>query len=390
MLKLKQVLIDKGVSLRQLAQMMEVSPATVSQLVNHNQRVKQWADFEENLSKALQCVGIFEPLASLLEVETTGDSLATEPVVSVPKTTDEIKDEIMLLAKQALFPATKKHFGLFRDPFAEDIRSAEDVFTSADVRYVREALFQTAKHGGFMAVVGESGAGKSTLRRDLIDRINQENAPIQVIEPYIIAMEDNDVKGKTLKAAHIAEAIISTLSPLENVKRSPEARFRQLHRVLKESVKSGYSNVLIIEEAHALPIPTLKHLKRFFELEDGFKKLLSIVLVGQPELKLKLSERNTEVREVVQRCEIVELAPLDAELERFVEHKLERVGKQVSDIFEEDAFLAVRQRLVAVNRQKQSTSLLYPLAVGNLLTAAMNLAESLGIPKVNGQVVMNV
>lgn len=390
MLKLKQVLIDKGVSLRQLAQMMKVSPATVSQLVNHNQRVKQWADFEQNLSETLQSLGIIEPLATLLEVEATGESLATEPAASVPKTKQEIKDDIMLLAKQALFPATKKHFGLFRDPFAEDIRSAEDVFSSADVRYVREALFQTAKHGGFMAVVGESGAGKSTLRRDLIDRISQENAPIQVIEPYIIAMEDNDVKGKTLKAAHIAEAIITTLAPLENVKRSPEARFRQLHRVLKESVKSGYSNVLIIEEAHALPIPTLKHLKRFFELEDGFKKLLSIVLVGQPELMLKLSERNTEVREVVQRCEIVELAPLDAELERFVEHKLERVGKQVSDIFEEDAFLAVRQRLVAVNRQKQSTSLLYPLAVGNLLTASMNLAESLGIPKVNGQVVMNV
>lgn len=390
MLKLKQMLIDKGVSFRQFAQSVKISPTAFSLLINQHQKPKNWEKVEENLIAALQEFGINQPLATLLEKEATGESLATEPVVSVPKTTDEIKDEIMLLAKQALFPATKKHFGLFRDPFAEDIRSAEDVFTSADVRYVREALFQTAKHGGFMAVVGESGAGKSTLRRDLIDRINQENAPIQVIEPYIIAMEDNDVKGKTLKSAHIAEAIITTLAPLENVKRSPEARFRQLHRVLKESVKSGYSNVLIIEEAHALPIPTLKHLKRFFELEDGFKKLLSIVLVGQPELKLKLSERNTEVREVVQRCEIVELAPLDAELERFVEHKLERVGKQVSDIFEEDAFLAVRQRLVAVNRQKQSTSLLYPLAVGNLLTAAMNLAESLGIPKVNGQVVMNV
>lgn len=390
MLKLKQVLIDKGVSFRQFAQSVKISPTAFSLLINQHQKPKDWEKVEENLSKALQSLGIIEPLATLLEVEATGESLATEPAASVPKTKQEIKDEIMLLAKQALFPATKKHFGLFRDPFAEDIRSAEDVFTSADVRYVREALFQTAKHGGFMAVVGESGAGKSTLRRDLIDRINQENAPIQVIEPYIIAMEDNDVKGKTLKAAHIAEAIITTLAPLENVKRSPEARFRQLHRVLKESVKSGYSNVLIIEEAHALPIPTLKHLKRFFELEDGFKKLLSIVLVGQPELKLKLSERNTEVREVVQRCEIVELAPLDAELERFVEHKLERVGKKVSDIFEEDTFLAVRQRLVAVNRQKQSTSLLYPLAVGNLLTAAMNLAESLGVPKVNGQVVMNV
>lgn len=390
MLKLKQVLIDKGVSFRQFAQSVKISPTAFSLLINQHQKPKNWEKVEDNLSKALQCVGISEPLASLLEVETTGESLATEPVVSVPKTTDEIKDEIMLLAKQALFPATKKHFGLFRDPFAEYIRSAEDVFTSTDVRYVREALFQTAKHGGFMAVVGESGAGKSTLRRDLLDRINQENAPIIAIEPYIIAMEDNDLKGKTLKASHIAEAIITTLAPLESVKRSPEARFRQLHRVLKESSRSGYSHVLIIEEAHSLPVPTLKHLKRFFELEDGFKKLLLIVLVGQPELKLKLSERNTEVREVVQRCEIVELAPLDAELERFVEHKLERVGKKISDIFEDDAFLAVRQRLVAVNRQKQSTSLLYPLAVGNLLTAAMNLAESLGIPKVNGQVVMNV
>ncbi|MDP0157071.1 AAA family ATPase [Glaesserella parasuis] len=390
MLKLKQMLIDKGVSFRQFAQSVKISPTAFSLLINQHQKPKNWEKVEENLIAALQEFGINQPLATLLEKEATGESLATEPAASVPKTKQEIKDNIMLLAKQALFPATKKHFGLFRDPFAEDIRSAEDVFTSADVRYVREALFQTAKHGGFMAVVGESGAGKSTLRRDLLDRINQENAPIIAIEPYIIAMEDNDLKGKTLKASHIAEAIITTLAPLESVKRSPEARFRQLHRVLKESSRSGYSHVLIIEEAHSLPVPTLKHLKRFFELEDGFKKLLSIVLVGQPELKLKLSERNTEVREVVQRCEIVELAPLDAELERFVEHKLERVGKKVSDIFEDDAFLAVRQRLTSTNRNKTTTSLLYPLAVGNLLTAAMNLAESLGIPKVNGRVVMNV
>nr|WP_202115712.1 AAA family ATPase [Glaesserella parasuis] len=384
------MLIDKGVSFRQFAQSVKISPTAFSLLINQHQKPKNWEKVEENLIAALQEFGINQPLATLLEKEATGESLATEPAASVPKTKQEIKDNIMLLAKQALFPATKKHFGLFRDPFAEDIRSAEDVFTSADVRYVREALFQTAKHGGFMAVVGESGAGKSTLRRDLLDRINQENAPIIAIEPYIIAMEDNDLKGKTLKASHIAEAIITTLAPLESVKRSPEARFRQLHRVLKESSRSGYSHVLIIEEAHSLPVPTLKHLKRFFELEDGFKKLLSIVLVGQPELKLKLSERNTEVREVVQRCEIVELAPLDAELERFVEHKLERVGKKVSDIFEDDAFLAVRQRLTSTNRNKTTTSLLYPLAVGNLLTAAMNLAESLGIPKVNGRVVMNV
>lgn len=390
MLILKTVLEARKVSQRQLATAVGVSPTTLSKLLNHNYwSVGDVAKFKKKLTACLTKFGIRAELDELLK-EATAESLTDESAVALPTTNIDNEEDAMLLAKQALFPATKRHFSLVRDPFADDIRTADDVFSTPDVRYVRESLYQTAKHGGFIAVVGESGAGKSTLRRDLIARINQEGAPITVIEPYIIAMEDNDNKGKTLKAAHVAESIISTLAPLERVKQSPEARFRQLHRVLKESAKAGYSNVLIIEEAHSLPIPTLKHLKRFFELEDGFKKLLSIVLIGQPELKIKLSERNTEVREVVQRCEVVELMPLDNELENYVAHKLARVGKQISDLFEEDTFFAVRQRLTTTTRAKTTQSLLYPLAVGNLLTAAMNLAENLGIPKVNAQVVQNV
>lgn len=54
-----------------------------------------------------------------------------------------------------------------------------------------------------------------------------------------------------------------------------------MHRALKNSYESGYRHVLIIEEAHCLPIATLKHLKRLRELETGFTKLLSIILIGQ-------------------------------------------------------------------------------------------------------------
>lgn len=383
MLRLKGVLGGAGITQRCLAQKLGVSPTTVSKLLNSNYwGVGDVENFKERLVRCLAELGVLEPIDELLEE-------VSDVCIGVCDGLSD-KEDFMLLARQALFPATKKHFSLFSDPFVRDVRCCEDVFLSSDVSYVRESLFQTAKYGGFMAVVGESGAGKSTLRRDLIERINVESCGVVVIEPYVIAMEDNDVKGKTLKASHIAEAIISSLAPLEGVKRSPEARFRQLHRVLKESSRSGYSHVLVIEEAHSLPIPTLKHLKRFFELEDGFKKLLSIVLVGQPELKIKLSERNTEVREVVQRCEVVELMPLDAELERFVAFKLAKVGKKVEDIFTEDAFFAVRNRLTVVNRKKVSSSLLYPLAVGNLLTAAMNMAAGLGVPLVNADVINNI
>ena len=163
--------------------------------------------------------------------------------------------------------------------------------------------------------------------------------------------------------------------------------------MLRDSRRAGNSHVLIIEEAHGLPIPTIKHLKRFFELEDGFKKLLSIILIGQPELKLKLSETNHEVREVVQRCEVVELAPLDSRLEEYLKFKLDRIGKPLSEVIDASGIDALRAKLtVSTNRRdrRDTVSLLYPLAVGNLLTASMNLAAEIGAPTVNADVVREV
>ncbi len=69
------------------------------------------------------------------------------------------------------------------------------------------------------------------------------------------------------------------------------------------------------------------------------------MLIGQPELATKLSERNMEVREVVQRCEVVELLPLDNNLEEFLTFKLQRAGKQLTDIMDAGAVDAIRARL---------------------------------------------
>ncbi|MDK4697967.1 AAA family ATPase [Kingella negevensis] len=245
-----------------------------------------------------------------------------------------------------------------------------------------------------MAVVGESGAGKSTLREDLQDRINREGRQVVVIEPYVLAMEDNDQKGKTLKAVHIAEAILEAVSPNTSPKRSPEARFRQIHKALADSAKAGNKHVLVIEEAHCLPLPTLKHLKRFFELKNGFERLIGIVLIGQTELGQKLSENNPNVREVVQRCEVVTLLPLtDGKLQGYLKHKFERVGVNVADVLTDNAIDAIAARLTVTSRNKnqlQQQSLLYPLAVNNLVSAAMNEAAGLGFSKVDADIVKGV
>lgn len=283
---------------------------------------------------------------------------------------------------EMLTPQARKQFSLFRDPFTDDVQGPEDVFLSADQRYIREVLFATARHGGFVAVAGESGSGKTTLRRDMLDRIQREGLPVVAVQPRAID------KG-TLTASAICHAIIDDLNPGAKVPRSLEAQARQVERVLTESSRAGNSHVLIIEEAHDLNIQTLKYLKRFWELEDGFKKLLAIILVGQPELKAKLDERrNFEAREVIRRCEIAELLPLDNVLEDYLRLKFQRVGADYDAIFARDAADGIRQRLTRPGKTpRDSISMVYPLTTNRLVVRALNLAAELGQPRVDANLI---
>ena len=395
MLKLKLVLDAIEPKQADLARSLQLSKATIAQLINHGlwpksldrteleQRIRDWLLSNGAANDAIG--DVFEEVQVDQPCANTADP---QPPEAFDQNNQE--SEPMLKRKQTLMPAARKAFALLRDPF-DDLTCADDMYVSQDIRYVRECMYQVARHDGFLAVVGESGAGKSTLRRELVARLEAEDAPVVVIEPYVLAMEDNDQKGKTLKSAHIAESIMAVVNPTEMPKSSPEARFRQMHRALLASAESGMRHLLIIEEAHSLPIPTLKHLKRLRELERGFSKLLNIVLIGQPELLTKkLHERNPELREVVQRIQVVELEPVPlAELETFLRFRFGRVGVDLEKVIDAEGIRAIGERLQH-NVGNKTLSVLYPLAIGNLMIAAMNLAAGLGESVVTGHIVMEV
>lgn len=361
----------------QIAKAVGVSPATINLIIRHGTYPKKGAS------------ELYEKLCNYLLTQkipkTDIDTLIVKPNPKHPTQ----QEQAMLLRKQTLSQEARKQFNLFTNIFTDNVREVSQVYHNADIKDVREALWQTAKGNmSFVAVIGQSGAGKSTLRRELIDRLERQKESVIVIEPYVLATEDNDIKGKTLKSVHIAESILATLAPSVNAKRSPEARFRQVHNLLKESSKAGNHHLLVIEEAHSLPIPTLKHLKRFLELENGFTPLLSIVLIGQNELKNKLSENNEQVREVVQRCEMFELNPFDrVGLEGYLSHRSQSAGRELGEFIDETGLNAIAHRLGA---KKGADSLLYPLAIGNLLTGALNVASELGMPVVTGDLIKEV
>jgi len=229
----------------------------------------------------------------------------------------------------------------------------------------------------------ESGSGKTTIRRYAIDRMQAEGQKVRVIIPRCI--------DKTkLTATSICDAIIQDCSE-EHPKRTLEAKARQIERILTNSSRSGWSHVLMIEEAHDLHVQTLKYLKRFWELEDGFKKLLAIVLIGQPEMKGKLDEaKNWEAREVIRRMEVLELAPLGSgkDIAAYLDVKFARLKRERKSIITDEGCEALALKLRRQTRSQQLVySIAYPLLVNNWMRRAMNLAAELGSQMVDADIV---
>lgn len=394
MLRLKSQLVEAGISILDAAAACGLTRSALSQIVNNDAWPKSVprAVTEAAIRQFLQGRGIDATDCFVVMAPDCSNSPA--PVSNDGEANEGVN---MILRKQRLTEQARQHFSLRRDPFAEDPAAVEDVFMTQNMREIYTDMESAALNGRFIAVCGESGAGKTTLRELLETNLASHN--VKIIKPYILGMEDNDRKGKTLRVAHIEEAIIRTLDPAAAIKRTSEARDKQMHDLLKDA---GCPCVLIIEEAHSLPIPTLKHFKRLRELKDGLRVLLGVLLIGQPELEDKLGTGRRDVREVVQRCELTRLQHLGSALPAYIEHRFQRAGVgSAARLFEADAFLALAQRLNDETRQvvrqgdrettvKTRTPMLYPLLVGNAAIMAINEAARLGMPKINRDLIEEV
>ncbi len=138
MLVLKDLMKQHGIEQTEVAAAAAVSQPAVSQLINHGIWPKRRPEeVRQKIMTFLASRGLGEELSRAFDEVLTAEPAST----SVPQQANNEEDENMLLAKQVLNPVTKKQFGIFRDPFADDaMQSSEDVFTTPDIRYVREAL----------------------------------------------------------------------------------------------------------------------------------------------------------------------------------------------------------------------------------------------------------
>ncbi len=212
------------------------------------------------------------------------------------------------------------HFGFQEMPFS--ITPDTQFFLNQQSH--REALntmLVALKHcEGFIKVVGEVGTGKTLLCRKLLASINGDFTSIYIPNPYLTP---NELKS------FVAQEISAEFNPEMGAHEMISAIYRRLMQIHR----NGKQVVLIVDEAQSMPIDTIECLRLLTNLETQKRKLLQVIMLGQPELDSLLSR--SDLRQLKQRIIFSEyLKPLNRKgCKEYIRHRIVAAGLQ-EDLFD--------------------------------------------------------
>ena len=218
------------------------------------------------------------------------------------------------------------HFGLSQDPFS----------IAPDPRYLfmserhREALAHLlygvagphgaagGSGGGFVLLTGDIGTGKTTICRCFMEQIPAGCHVAYIFNPKLTVTE---LLQSVCQEFHITTAAAAASGP-PTLKDYIDA----LNAFLLQSHAAGQSSVLIIDEAQNLTLDVLEQLRLLTNLETSERKLLQIVLIGQPELRALLARPEMEqlAQRVIARFHLDALT--EAESAQYIAHRLAVAG----------------------------------------------------------------
>lgn len=179
-------------------------------------------------------------------------------------------------------------------------------------------LFGIRERKGFIQITGEVGAGKTTVCRAILEELGPGVRTALILNPYL--------SGSQLLRTLLTE--LGLPAPEDKVE-----CLQVLNQFLLDQLVLGQDVVLFIDEAQDLADEVLEEVRLLSNLETDQRKLLQIVLVGQPELREKLNAHR--LRQLRQRITVrYHLAPLTREeMERYIEHRLHVAGANGAPTF---------------------------------------------------------
>jgi general secretion pathway protein A len=234
-------------------------------------------------------------------------------------------------------------FGLKHEPFsiAPDPRY---LFMSERHREALAHLLYGVKGGagGFVLLTGEIGAGKTTVCRCLLEQIPKRCNVAYIFNPKLTALE---LLKTVCDEFHVPYHHEGPGTPTVKDYLDP------LNEFLLKTHAVGLNNVLIIDEAQNLGIGVLEQLRLLTNLETNQRKLLQIVLIGQPELRTMLGQPELEqlAQRVIARYHLGALT--EAETVKYLRHRLGVAGLTGANPFTRRAMQRIHLRSRGVPRR---------------------------------------
>jgi MSHA biogenesis protein MshM len=222
------------------------------------------------------------------------------------------------------------HFGLREAPFSLTPDTAF-FYPHGSAQSALNTLLVALRQGeGFVKIVAEVGCGKTVLCRNLLAELRGEALTAYVPNPRMTPQNLLMALCEEL-AIDVAPADQHTLGPRHAAPRT----LALIQRRLLAHAEAGRRVVLCIDEAQAAPVATIEALRLLSNLETEKRKLLQIVLFGQPELDARLARR--EIRQLQQRIAFSDrLVPMSrADVTAYVRHRLGVAGApEAATLFE--------------------------------------------------------
>ena len=215
-------------------------------------------------------------------------------------------------------------FGLQDKPFSIAPDPKFLFMTDQHREALAHLLFGVGDEGGFVLLTGEIGTGKTTVCRRLLSQLDENVNVAFIVNPRLSACE-------------LLQSICDEFEINYGDNLSIKFLVDLINEFLLNSHSSGKNTILIIDEAQNLSDEVLEQLRLLTNLETNEKKLLQLILLGQPELNTKLEQYNLRqlAQRVTARFHLKSLS--ENQMISYIKHRLHVAGFR-GDIFEDSAF----------------------------------------------------
>jgi general secretion pathway protein A len=219
------------------------------------------------------------------------------------------------------------YFGLKTEPFSIAPDPHYLFMSERHREALAHLLYGLGGGGGFVLLTGEIGTGKTTLCRLFLEQIPPNCNVGYIFNPKLTVQE--------LMQAICEEFHIDV--PQAGAEPTTKVYVDRLNEHLLRSHAEGRNNVLIIDEAQNLSTEVLEQLRLLTNLETRERKLLQIILIGQPELRQILLQPELEqlAQRVIARYHLDGLTPPETDL--YIRHRMEVAGLERPFPFEAKA-----------------------------------------------------